>query len=227
MSYQGSVSSGYGSSSSSDNNYTAEVDKILKNYEFAAKSESVYLLSTQYSISGYEVKCGISPARSFTPAVILSQQFKFSKISFSTYEWQNFISIMTQQMNFFHTGDEFKPDSIPCGDYCTITPLNYDDCKVILVKKHGVEYYMDEEEVSSILEVNNLIIQRISVLENLDFCQYYYNVLDFCKNITSENLSSLQILYAFCSITPNDMLNNALREFVYFYKLKAINDLNK
>ncbi|XP_057658512.1 uncharacterized protein LOC130895308 [Diorhabda carinulata] len=144
---------------SDSSNYSSELDRILENYETAVKSENIYLLSTQYPISGYEVKCGISPARSFTPAVILSQHLKFSKISFSTYEWNTFISIMSQQI-FLHTGDEFKPDSLPCGDYCTITPLNYDDSKVILVKKHGVEYYMDEEEVSQILELNNLIIQR-------------------------------------------------------------------
>ncbi|XP_050509455.1 uncharacterized protein LOC126886517 [Diabrotica virgifera virgifera] len=207
--------------------YNQELDRALENYEAAAKSEVFYLLATKYTLSDYEVQCGISPARSFSPAVILSQQYKPTRISLSAYEWYSFISIITQQIiDFFQSPDDLMHPTFPCEEYCTVTPIVYDDCKFIIVKKHGVEYYMDEEEVKQIVELNiSVISPRMQLLENLNFCEYYY-VLDFCKN-TADSLNPLQILYAFCSIIPDGMTNNALREFIYFYKIKVINDLNK
>lgn len=207
--------------------YNSNIDRVVNSYEEAVKNEIYYLLETTYQVYRYNISCGISPARSFSPAVILRKHLKPGKISFNVYEWSVLIATLTQKIDdFFHEDLPTYPISFPCGEYCTIKQDVLQGSKVIFIHKHDESYYMVEEEVHQILKLNNDIIsQRISLLGNLNLCEYYYSVINFCMNNANNCLSPLQILYSFCCIVQNDLLNAALKEFIYFYKTRVVNDL--
>ncbi|CAG9840707.1 unnamed protein product [Diabrotica balteata] len=49
--------------------YDHELDALVEKYEEAAKNETDYLLYTQFLNESYQVGCGLSPARTYTPAL--------------------------------------------------------------------------------------------------------------------------------------------------------------
>lgn len=60
-------------------NYMAEIDRILEMYENGARNEKFYLLQCTFNLknSKYEIGCGLSPARSLIPIIILKSESRF------------------------------------------------------------------------------------------------------------------------------------------------------
>ena len=82
--------------------YYGDVDTYLEMVEQAAKAESYHLLTLSFQLSTYMIQCGLSPARQFSPSIILKKPFHPAKISFSTYEWATFIDLLHKaQQDFF------------------------------------------------------------------------------------------------------------------------------
>ncbi|CAH1114897.1 unnamed protein product [Psylliodes chrysocephalus] len=77
--------------------YGCELDSLLEKYEKAAKNEVHYLLYTQLPQGSCQIGC---PARSFTAAVVI-QKRQWEKISFSSYEWEQLMTLL-QDNNFFY-----------------------------------------------------------------------------------------------------------------------------
>ena len=108
------------SSSSSMMGYYGDVNTYLDMIEQAAKAESYLLLTSSFQLSTYMIQCGLSPARQFSPSIILKKPFHPAKISFSTYEWATFIdSLYKVQQDFFEAPlpcfiDEYDPAVTTC-----------------------------------------------------------------------------------------------------------------
>lgn len=232
-----SQDSGYSSSSSISGSapesytYDAELDHILEKYEIASKMEKHYLLYSEYSTDmNFRIGCGLSPARTFSSVITLA--YVDAKISFSTYEWDSFIDILKNN-SFINTPlpalyEEYKPETIRCGDYCTIRQIIFDDVKWLEVTKHGISFLLRIQDVLQIIQVDNcLISHRLTLLESLNFCEFYRNVIEIIRNFTQNNghLSKFELLYTICDCS-NSIMAVALREFIYFYKPKVVNDLD-
>ena len=122
--------------------YYGDVDTYLDMIEQAAKAESYLLLTSSFQLSTYMIQCGLSPARQFSPSIILKKPFHPAKISFSTYEWATFIdSLYKVQQDFFEAPlpcfiDESDPAVTTCGDYITITKFVFDGVKMLYRPQH-------------------------------------------------------------------------------------------
>lgn len=226
------------SMSDSDCDYDKELNEILARYEEAASKETIYLLHTVFPLSTnyIQIQCGLSPARCFCPAVIIQHNFKPIRISFSTFEWSTFIELLRHlQIKFFATSieghrDEYEPVTHPCGDYITISQLIYEDMKMLSIFRHGITVDLFEQDVNELLKMDkSLLSQRITMLDSLNFCEYYYSVLDMISNwLKSNKISSNveEIILGFCEISNGTLLSNALCEYLYFYKNSVLNDLS-
>lgn len=228
------------SSTFSSESYERELDRILEAYENAAMLEYNYLLYTKFLLGTYEIGCGLSPARSFCPAITLSQCYKPIKLSFATFEWTTFIDLLCERMeNFFNKPlsccpDEYDPVIFPCGDFTKVTQLVYDGSKVLEVSRHDVSLLFTEEDVQQIIQVDtSLIKHRIYMLEQENFYSYYRSVTDLIKSWININdpayisLNAIDLFYGFCDASNVSLLSNALREYIFFYKNNVLNDLNK
>lgn len=106
--------------------YQEQLDKVLEFYEDAAKSEPNYLLNKLLPLGAFQIQCGISPARTFSPAITISQPNKSNKISFGMFEWSQFIDLLAEKTNEFFNkpliscSDKYAPVSFLCGDFCTV-----------------------------------------------------------------------------------------------------------
>lgn len=238
--YNMSQDSGYNSEEASDCDvtlstvssmgYSQELDRILEKYEMAAKDEHYYLLHSTFPAGSYLVGCGLSPARTFSSAIMLYQENKPKKISFATFEWATFIDLL-QHNTFFNEHqceDAYESVKFPCGDFCILTQLVFNDTKYLEVRKHGISFYLTYNDVLQILHIDrSLISHRLSMLDSLNFCVYYKNVLETVKTFVNDNttLSKLELMYAICDVSTDSMLTNALREYLFYYKINVINDL--
>ncbi|KAG5863249.1 hypothetical protein JTB14_008267 [Gonioctena quinquepunctata] len=74
----------------------SELENTWLRYEEAIKSEHFYVLNTVFELdSDVSLHCGLTPARSFEPAIKLCQ-VENSQISFNVFEWAIFINLMNQ-----------------------------------------------------------------------------------------------------------------------------------
>ncbi|KAG5865761.1 hypothetical protein JTB14_025733 [Gonioctena quinquepunctata] len=79
-----------------------DLDRKSEMFETDAKTEHQLLLQTLFQLEGgYELRVGISPARSLSPTVTIAQYFKPSKISLGPYEWDDLIVLLQGKMDTF------------------------------------------------------------------------------------------------------------------------------
>lgn len=212
----------------SSENYSDELDRVLEQYEEAAKSEQYYLLQFSFHLphSYYTIECGLSPARSFSPVIRL--QVSAQKITFTSYEWTTFIGVLEKLQEEFFKNPSTDADSYPitCGDFrnITLTRFIYDnDIKQVMVMKQLSWLYLSENDVKQILDINSsLISHRLTLLENLNFCMYYYDVLNSIRLMNSDDVSIIELFYNYCNSENNILLANALRDYIYYYLNKDI-----
>lgn len=210
------------SSEFSSDSYSAELDRVLEQYEEAAKNERYYLLQFSFHLprSYYTIECGLSPARSFSPVVRL--QVHAHSITFTSYEWSEFI-IMLEKLHddFFNGANDVDSYPIACGDFpnITVSRLIYDNkVKEVMVMKQLSWIYLSEDTVKQILDIHlPLISHRLSLLENLNFCMYYYDVLNSVRLMDS-NVSVIELLQNYCNSEKNILLANALRDYIFYFK---------
>lgn len=215
--------------------YSAELDRLLEQYEQAAKNEQYHLLQFSFHLvnSDYVIECGLSPARSFSPVVKL--QMQTNKIIFIATEWYEFINILMKLQNEFFKNNCDKHDCIPiaCGDFpnITISKLIYDgNVKQVMVMKQLSWLYLSEEDVEQIVKINQPLISfRLTLLEKLNFCLYYYNILSNIRKIDLKNfkdVSVIDLLHSFCNSESNILLANALKDYIFYYKDTILADFN-
>lgn len=105
----------------------------------------------------------------------------------------------------------------------------FDNTKFLQVSKHGVQFYLTIDDVSKILEADRSVVSyQVTLLEQLNFCDYYNSILNIIKtyfNDCKSDLIKLELLYI-CDLSTESLLNLALREHIYFYKNKVLADLN-
>lgn len=221
--------------SSSDENYMAEIDRMLQRYEEAAKTEQFYLLQFSFVItnSHYTIDCGLSPARSFCPIIRLRTQS--TRITFSSYEWTEFVKMLRKlSVEFFKNSAEANDvDYLPffCGDlpFVTMSKIVYEDnVKQVMVMKQLSTLYLSEDEVEQILNIDsNLISHRMTLLENLNFCMYYFDALNTIRQTNNlENAPITDLLCCFCDSEGSTLLSNALRDYIYYYGDSVFSDFN-
>lgn len=211
----------------------SQIDKILEQYENAANDEKYYLLQSSFEVmnSHCELRVGISPARSFSPIIILKSQVQ--KIVLSTYEWMDLIEVLTQiQKDFFTDDYELKESNNPpirCGDFLHVSKLMYEDTKQVMVMKHLYAVYLSDYEVNEILKMDLALIRtQLNLLKDIEFCKYYYNMLNIVRKWFATNktvLSAYEILCSFCECS-NSLCSNALKQYLFYYKDSIITDLN-
>ncbi|CAH1106496.1 unnamed protein product [Psylliodes chrysocephalus] len=210
--------------------YDHEIDSLLERYEEASKNEEYYLLYTQFPHDIGQIGCGLSPARSFTPAVVMHKD-QWEKVSFSSYEWEQLITHL-RDSNFFNEIVD-RPDDveIKCGDYCKLQHVIYDSTKFIKVTKHNLSFFLSQADVMNLLHINNeLLVSYISMLEKVEFPNYYYNLLKSVRasftNDTYEFSDAFHKMHVFKNLDCN-LKNIALGQFMYYYKYKIVNDFDR
>lgn len=218
----------------SSESYSEELDRVLQRYEEAAKNEQFYLLQFSFLLknSPYTIDCGLSPGRSFSPVVRIRMQS--AEITFSSYEWVDFLEALRKiQQEFFNNCNLTEADILPfyCDDShrISLSKLIYDEnVKQVMVMKYFSQLYLDENDVQEMLDLP-LISHRLTLLEELNFCLYYYNVLNTVrKSINSTNcFSIIEHLTCYCNFECNTLLANALRDYIYYYKTSIECDFNK
>lgn len=220
----------------SSENYSEELDRVLQRYEEAARRERFYLLQFSFQLknSPFTIDCGLSPARSFCPIIRLRMQT--SEITFNSYEWSEFVNALkTLQDEFFKKSnveleiDDYLPFFCDGFQSISMSKVVYDgNVKQVMVMKHLSMLYLDENDAEEILNIP-LISHRLSLLEELNFCLYYYNTLNTLRQtiINSKNVSIIELLNSFCNSEGNTLLSNALRDYVYYYKDSILYDFNK
>lgn len=218
----------------SSESYSDELDRVLEQYEEAAKSEQFYLLQFSFPLknSPYTIDCGLSPARNFCPIIRL--RMSSAKITFNSYQWTDFVNALRKtQDEFFNNYNMEEKDYLPffCDDLQSISlnKLVYDgEAKQVMVMKDLSVLYLDEHDVKEILNLP-LISHRLALLEELNFCLYYFDVLNSLRQaINSTNCNSIiELLNWFCNSEGNTLLSNALRDYVFYYKDNILSDFNK
>lgn len=211
--------------------YSANLDRILAMYEQTSKEEKYYLLLSSFKPinTEYELQCGLSPARTFSPVVII--QHHVAKIVCSTYEWTDLIAILLDlQKTFFRAvvPDSDDTETISNGDYMYIVKLTQNKVKKLMIVKHIHAIYLSVNDVNEILNINTtLLMHHIIMLDKLDFCSYYYNILDIIRTWLDSNkttLSLFELLQGFCRGSPNCMLTHGFREYLMYYKDQIVNE---
>lgn len=209
-----------------------EIDRLLDRYEDAAKQEKHFLLLSRFKLfnTDYEVQCGISPARTFSPVVIIKHQL--TEIVCSTYEWYELITTLQYaQTSFFPVpGFQVAIDSAPLycgnGDYMKVEKILYEGVKQLRLTKHLFVLYLLESDVEELLTINTaLISNHINMLDELNFCMYYYNILDTVREWLANHKTILtvpEILKVICKASADCMLSRALSEYMFYYKDKLI-----
>ncbi|KAJ8914869.1 hypothetical protein NQ315_014882 [Exocentrus adspersus] len=188
MSTASSSSSGYNSASSSSmlamdsdsEEYSKELDEILARYERAASMEGIYLLHTVFPLltNCMLIQCGLSPARSFTPAIIIQHMYKPLKLSFSIYEWNALMELLQQLVdNFFSAPiegypDEYDPVMHKCDDSIFVSTHVCENVKVLSIKKYDVTTELFAEDTKELLNMSKLVLSPriIIVLDMIRSC---------------------------------------------------------
>lgn len=197
-----------------------------------------YLLHSTFKLknSKYVVGCGLSPARSFSSVITLNSN-EGHNMNFSTYEWTQIIdAFKLMQREFFQVPNtnsninDFTPP-IQCGEFISVCKLVYgENVKQLMLMKDIHHAYLNQEDVDEILKIDISILAHYNnLLNNLNFCMYYYNVIEIIKNWLSKNKTTLsidEIIYGFCETSNDSLLCNAMKQFLYYYKDKIL-DLNK
>lgn len=221
----------------SNEQYMKAVDEIIEKYEEAARWEQNYLLNSAFPLNDYiQIQCGLSPARSFSAAIIMRNYVTGSKISFSTYEWHTLLDLLQRlKTDFFQAPiqgwpDEYDPVTHCCGDYATVTQLVYEDTKRLHITKYNIYIELFLFEVDELLKLDTCVLShRISMLNSLEFCVYYYHVLAIISDWINSHKISLnfeEIINSFCDVSNDSILSNALREYLYFYKTNVLSDIS-
>lgn len=212
----------------SDKDYNAELDRTLQMYEEQAENETFYLLRFNLKLknSAYELECGLSPARVFSPVIILKGD-ENNKIVCSTYEWTNLIDVLKQMQKDFFVNtrvDNFWSPPIQCGEL-KIFKLGYGrHTKHVMVENGSAIIDLNERDVDEITKVDQVIIShQINILNNLNFCEYYYNRFDDMRKfmLTDTSLSLEEIMYdCYCGVSNEILLDIALKQYFYYCKGK-------
>lgn len=214
-----------------EENYDYSIDKVLEMYEEAAKNEQYYLLHTKYPVinSALDIQCAISPARTFSPVVIL--QNGAAKIVLSIFEWQDMlVTLKLMQSNFFESSAPPNTVAAPvsCGEFLHLSQITHDDVKQVMIMRHLTSLYLYYSDVIELLKMEQLITCKINLLGKVDFCKYYFNVLEeICSwkhLICTQPIEKL--LASFCH-DNSSMLSTALREYIFYYKDKIFDDIVK
>ncbi|KAJ8914706.1 hypothetical protein NQ315_017415 [Exocentrus adspersus] len=182
MSTASSSSSGYNSASSSSmlamdsdsEEYSKELDEILARYERAASMERIYLLHTVFPLltNCLLIQCGLSPARSFTPAIIIQHMYKPLKLSFSIYEWNALMELLQQLVdNFFSAPiegcpDEYDPVMHKCDDNIFVSTHVCENVKVLSIKKYDVTTELFAEDTKELLNISKLVLSPRIIMDN-------------------------------------------------------------
>lgn len=218
---------------SSLESYNQRLDECLKNFEIAAKMEKYYLLYSTYWVNiNFQVGCGLSPARSFSPVITLSRPNKSDIISFNSDEWNALIELSEQKIGEFFHNLSVTSDYVPfmCSDFVKVAQMTFEngDVKVLEVSKQNVNFYLCEEDVLALINANsNLIKPQLLLVEGVNFGPFYYNIIDAISSITTIpnlKLEFLQLLYGSCR-DCNVLFLKALNEYIYFYRDNVLNDI--
>lgn len=218
-----------------EEDYCRELDNILQRYEIAAREEQYYLLQSVFKLpnSNYELQCGLSPARTFTPIILITRGA--CQITCSTYEWLDLINILKDiQTSFFHPScqpDETFLLPIQCSDVISISRIiNRENTKLVSIHQYFHSLDLTEKDVGEILDMamSSVLRSQVKFLEDLNFCMFYENVLKIVKTIDKNIVSLQEILYAFSeAFSYNSVYGNALKQYLYYYKHKVVKDLEK
>lgn len=211
--------------------FEQEVNDILTMYDNATFSEPYYIHNVQYECSpSTSLKCGLSPARNFEPAIKLENSDINISISFNSSEWQSLINHIDWMNRAFFNNTAVEPKLTLFGN---IELIGISDpsstIKLLQLRKtDAINFYLTSEEVSKILELDYLISFNIEMLNTLNFPQYYLSVLDIVNEIikTYEDVNPLMILESFCNLSYNTIQSYCFKECLHFNRNKVLNDLD-
>ncbi|KAL1516082.1 hypothetical protein ABEB36_000006 [Hypothenemus hampei] len=216
--------------------YDREIEECLQKFEDAARRESYHLLNTMYCTDTYQIECGLSPALTFSSVVVLSQPTQLNKITFSEFEWASLINVLEQKIYDFFDDPTVPGDVVtfPCGDFVEVSQMigfnntDGDFGKVLKILKHAVNFYLTENDVLQILHTDlSLIRPRLTILNDLNFCSYYHNSWCNVNNVDKKDMLEWYILFCDTSCTGNMLLISALREYIFYYNDKVLQNLCK
>ena len=73
-----------------------------------------------------------------------------------------------------------------------------DNVKVVEVSKHDVNFYLGQEDVLALTDANSKLIKHeMIILKELNFCMFYYNVINKMNSISNEPNLKLKLIELF------------------------------
>lgn len=193
---------------SNTDRYNEELNKILHHYENEVQNEKYLILSSQFTIGPYEVQCGFSKGRQFSPAVLISSNNLV--LSMDEFEWKTFIELIESNGT--------------CSNFTDlhVSVWNYSEAKIVGVSKNKVFLFFTEAEVAEMLRLNIIIANKIKMLNELHFKSYYCKFLECVHSFENP----IDIIKTFC-INSSYVQSYAMLECIHYYEKKVLSDVNK
>lgn len=200
----------------------AEIAKILDEYKRTTTFNRTLLLVNTFTLpnSNYVIECGLYPSRNFQPAIILRQHT--SEMLFNNLEWIKLIEELQKLYTGFLTSEVTDANLHPpisIGDFTTMKTMLQGGVKEVMLMQQLTSLYLSDTDISELLKINlSLLYYRLKMLSNLNFSYYYHNLLHSLKEFVNDStMTIIEVLNIFCESTDNNLLSNALREYIYFY----------
>lgn len=213
----------------SDTQYDAELERILARYEEAVRKEKRLINSTRYELNhpcAFSIECGLSAARTFNPAVRIINKFNDdSNISFNKEEWDEFIKIIQKSVvDYFEAEPASEQFVFELNENISVTMgmEGYHIKMVVLTGSYPsstTNFHMMKSDIMEVLQLDRLVSKKLIMLSNLDFCNYYYRVLENLGDIKENfHLPVLDLIYTFCFV------NDSIESYCMFECLQYLGD---
>lgn len=224
-------------------------EELMKRYEMSIQKESRFINEIAYpsAIAGnsnlFEIRCGLSAAMGFLPAVKIintsALNVEAAKICFTEFAWSSFIYHMYHSVSdYFFNGED-------CDDYDDEGKrklsiefeggYKIEDCrlmgrKLIKLSCNDLTLYLGLNTYNYVLDVEFLISYRLTLLHNLNFPDVYNNFLKTICTVTNASggeVSNISIIDHYCNASVKTEHMYCMQE-VYLYARDKLNeDINK
>jgi hypothetical protein len=217
----------------SDCDITAELDNILQCYEDAALKETHLINALPFHLKSTNltsIYCGLSPARNFDAVVMIANRLDMScNISLTSYDWNQFIDNLNQMYQQLISKD-VDDRNIVYGNAIKLSMFTYGNgYRAVSVSKNDTNFFFTIPDVWELLQMTWIIQQRLNVLINMNFSNCYDNFLSGVNDLINKvNIYDVNdAISTYCDFSPLSVDSYCIRECLYYYRNKVLNDLDR
>lgn len=213
--------------------YDDELERMWNKYQDDIQEEKYYILNSTFNLhndSCIYIECGLSPARDFKPAIKLKYKYnKDIQISFDMIEWVQVVNHFKNIIEHYKDCDEIP--LITIWENTSIFANTYNNIKIIHLSKAGTTLFLLECDIQGILFLESNLCKKQQMLNDLNFMDYYCNVLKEFSSVISENdykhnvnIVVLNMIKVFCQFNKS-IKSYCLHECLIYLHDKVLYDI--